>query len=74
MQCKTAEHAKVFGIFDKMYVHHRDSGRFKFQDCTVEANNNIEQAVYCVRDYVKHIKDDNEKMIDLFKRDYAKYV
>ena len=74
LQCKEAERAKVFGPFEKMYAHHRDSGRFRFQDCSFEANNSIEKAVYCVRDYVKHIKEDNEKMIDLFKKDYAKYV
>ena len=57
-----------------MYANHRDSGRFHFQDCIVEANNNVEKAVYCVRDYIKQIKTDNDVMVDLFKRDFAKYA
>ena len=72
--CKEREHKRVFGAFESMYAAHRDSGRFRYQDCIVEAGNNIEAAVYCVRDYVKHIRDDNEKMIEIFRKDYAKYV
>ena len=73
-QCKTNERTKVFGAFETMYVNHRDSGRFKFQDCIVDANNNVELAVYCVRDYIKNIKSDNDTMVDLFRRDFAKYA
>jgi hypothetical protein len=72
--CKETERAKIFGGFEKMLVAHRDSSRFQFQDCIVEANNNVEKAVYCVRDYNKHIQEDNDKMIEIFKKDYAKYV
>ena len=61
--CKEAEHGKIFGKFEKMYAAHRDSGRFRFQDCIFDANNNVEKAVYCVRDYNKHIQEDNDKMI-----------
>lgn len=57
-----------------MYANHRDSGRFRYQDCIVEANNNVEKAVYCVRDYIKAIKEDNDKMVDIFKKEYAKYM
>jgi hypothetical protein len=72
--CKESERTKVFGGFEKMYAAHRDSGRFRFQDCTFDANNNVEKAVYCVRDYVKQIREDNDKMIDQFKKDFAKYA
>ena len=72
--CKENERSKIFGSFETMYANHRDSGRFKFQDCIVDANNDIEKAVYCVRNYIKAIKDDNDQMCDLFKKDFAKYA
>ena len=74
VDCKEKEHRRIFGAFESMYAAHRDSGRFKFQDCIVEADNNVEKAVHCVRGYVTHIKEDNERMIDIFRKDYAKYV
>ena len=72
--CKQKEHTRVFGAFEAMYAAHRDSARFRYQDCVVEAGNNLEAAVYCVRDYIKHIREDNDKMMDIFKKDYAKYA
>ena len=74
LQCKENERQKVFGSFENMYSKHRDSSRFKFQDCIWDANNNVEKAVYCVRDYVKQIKDDNDKIVENFKKDFAKYA
>ena len=74
MLCKEGEHKRVFSAFEAMYAAHRDSGRFRFQDCIVYANNNVEAAVYCVRDYIKGIKADNDKMIEIFKKDHAKYL
>lgn len=74
MICKEAERAKVFGKFETMYANHRDSSRFRFQDCIFEANNNIEKAVLCTRDYIKGIQSDNDKMIELFKKDFSKYA
>ena len=73
-QCKDLERSKIFAPFEKMLTNHRDSARFHYQDCIVEANNNVEKAVYCVRDYIRDIKDDNEKMVVQFKKDYAKYL
>ena len=72
--CKETERAKIFGGFEKMYAAHRDSARFRFQDCIFDANNNVEKAVYCVRDYVKQIRDDNDKMVETFKKEYPKYA
>ncbi len=45
--------------------------RFKYQDCIVNANNNIERAVFCVRDYVKGVQDDNLKIVDAFKKEHT---
>ena len=72
--CKENERNKIWSRFDTMYANHRDSGRFKFQDCIFEANNNVEEAVYCVRNYIQNIKEDNDKMVAIFSKEYAKYL
>ena len=72
--CKENEREKVWSKFDKMYENTRDSSRFRFQDCIFEANNNVEQAVYCVRDYVKSVQTDNDTMVENFKKDFSKYL
>jgi hypothetical protein len=72
--CKEEERTKVFSKFENVLVAHRDSSRFRFQDCMVEANNNIEKAVWCIRDYVKAIQTDNDNIITQFKKDYPKYA
>ena len=53
--CKEAERTKIFGKFESSMVNHRDSNRFRFQDCIFDANNNVEKAVDCVRGYVRGI-------------------
>ncbi len=40
----------------------------------MDANNNAEKALYCVRNYVQSLKTDNDKMVEIFKKDYPKYV
>ena len=72
--CKEAERTKIFGKFETSMVNHRDSTRFRFQDCIFDANNNVEKAVHCVRGYVRGIQEDNDKIIEQFRKDYAKYV
>ena len=53
-----------------MYTNYRNVDSYKYLDCMSEAGNNIERAVYCIRDYVGDIKKTNDKMIDVFKTDY----
>ena len=53
--CKEAERTKIFGKFESSMVNHRDSNRFRFQDCIFDANNNVEKAVHCVGGYVRAI-------------------
>ena len=72
--CRENEREKVFEKFDHMLTSHRDSSRFKFQDCIFEANNNVEEAVYCIRGYIQNIKQDNDNMVAAFNKDYAKYL
>ena len=45
----------------------RDSSRFRFQDCSNEANNNIMKFVTCIRDYESAIKRDNETLLRFVK-------
>ncbi len=71
--CKEREKHQVFGKFEKMYVAHRDSGKFIFTDCVDAANNSPEAAVFCIRDYLKQIQTDNEKMTEIFRKDYQAY-
>ncbi len=57
--CKAEAYEKHFGKFNEALQKHRDSTKFKFQDCDVEAGNNIEKAVICVRNYLKGMEEDN---------------
>ena len=43
------------------------------QECQVDAGNDLEKAVYCVRAYIQGIKDDNEKIISFTKENFAKH-
>lgn len=76
--CKEIERYRVFGRFDRMYAKHRDSGRFKFQECLVAAgtttNNNVDKTVLCMRDYMQSVKRDSDEMSTLFKKDYARFL
>ena len=74
LQCKETQRLKIWDGFEKILASHRDANRFKYQDCMFEANNNVEMAVYCVRDYVKGIKEDNDKIVTVFNKDYSKYL
>ena len=53
---------KHMGIFYRNLVNLRESQRYHFQDCIVDAGNDMEKAVYCVRDYLTGIDADNIKL------------
>ena len=72
--CKEAERQKVFSKFETSLLNQRDSTRFLYQDCIYDANNNVEKAVHCVRNYIRGIQQDNDKIIEQFKKDYPKYA
>jgi hypothetical protein len=57
-----------------MHATYRDSARFKYQDCIMAANNNVERAVECVESYIQELNNDNFKISEEFKRDHAKYL
>ena len=62
--CKEEEREKVFGNFDKFWVAHRNSDRFRFQDCIVDAGNDVEKAVLCTRNYIEDIHSSNAKIVE----------
>lgn len=65
--CKAELQEKYFGKFTDALANHRDSTKFKFQECEVEAGNNVEKAVFCVRGYLRSMEQDNDKLVDLAK-------
>lgn len=65
--CKAEAYNKFFGKFNDALQKHRDSTKFKFQDCDVQAGNNVEKAVVCVRSYLKGMEQDNEKLLAFAK-------
>lgn len=71
--CKAEAYEKHFGKFNEALKKHRDSTKFKYQDCDVEAGNNIEKAVICVRNYLQGMQEDNEKLLAFAKQNYSSY-
>ena len=65
--CKAEAHEKYFGKFNDALRKHRDSTKFKYQDCDVQAGNDVEKAVLCVRQYLKGMEDDNQKLVAFAK-------
>jgi len=65
--CKSEIYDKYFGKLNDALHKHRDSTKFKFQDCDVQAGNNVEKAVVCVRNYLQGMEQDNEKLLAFAK-------
>ena len=61
------------GVFYRNLVELRESTRYQYQDCIVDAGNNVEKAVFCVRNYLTGIDADNQKLKGIVERDCAKY-
>ena len=53
---------KHMGVFYTNLVNLRESNRYKYQDCVVKAGNNIEDSIYCVRNYLTGIDADNAQL------------
>ena len=70
MICKETERQRIWGKFDRMYFKCRDESRLKFQDCIEKADGDLEDGSLCVRDYVVRIKEDNQRLIVHFRREY----
>ena len=72
--CKELERQKVFRKFEGMLASHRDTTQYRYLDCVNEANNDAEKAVYCIREYLKKVQDDNAAMTIIFKKEFASYL
>ena len=64
---------KHMGYFYENLTNMRESTRYRYQDCIVDANNNVEKAVYCVRDYLSGIDADNLALKAKVEQNCAKY-
>ena len=70
MVCKETERQKIWGKFDRMYYKCSDESRLTFQDCIEQGDGDLEKGSLCVRDYVVRIKEDNQRLIVQFRREY----
>ena len=50
--CKALKKEKYMGQFNEKVHNVRDSTRFRYQDCVFEAENNIEKATDCIKNYL----------------------
>ena len=71
--CTERMNNRHMGFFLKNLVNVRESTRYRYQDCIVDAGNNLDKAVLCVRDYLKGIDSDNETLKNLVETNCAKY-
>ena len=72
--CQERVKNKHMGVFYRNLVSLRESNRYKYQDCTVAAGNNMEKAVYCVRDYLTGIDSDNATLKAIVEEKCSKYL
>ena len=61
------------GHFLRNLVDLRESSNYKYQDCVVDAGNNLEKAVWCVRGYLMDIDSDNVLLKARVESESAKY-
>jgi hypothetical protein len=57
--CKTRMENRHMGHFYQNMIDLRESSSYKYKDCVVDAGNNLEKAVFCVRGYLTDIDSDN---------------
>ena len=64
--CKQKADNKQMGEFWRTMVNLRESNRYKYQDCIVEAGNDAKEAVLCIRNYLTGIDADNATLTTKF--------
>lgn len=65
--CRNRVHERIFGKFATKLVNLRDSNQFKYTDCLRVAGNDPIKSVYCVRDYLRRIDEDNAALVAHFE-------
>ena len=71
--CQTRMENRHMGHFLRNLVDLRESSNYKYQDCVVDAGNNLEKAVWCVRGYLMDIDSDNVLLKARVESESAKY-
>ena len=71
--CREQKRVKHFGKFMDELNGRRDSTRFHFQDCVVDAGNDIEASVKCIRGYLSGMENDNVAMHKFTSEHFGKY-
>ncbi len=71
--CRERMQNRHMGVFYRNLVNLRESNRYKYQDCVVDAGNNMEKAVFCVRDYLTGIDADNATLKATVEEKCSKY-
>ena len=57
--CQTRMENRHMGHFYRNLVDLRESSTYKYKDCLIDAGNNLEKTVMCVRGYLSDIDTDN---------------
>ena len=57
--CRQRMENKHMGVFYKNLVNLRESTKYRYGDCLVDAGNDIEKAVLCIRGYLSGMDADN---------------
>lgn len=71
--CKDLKYEKYFGKFDDMLHKVRDSTRFRYQDCIVEAGNDYPKAKQCITGYLDGMRTDNEVLVAFGQKEFGKF-
>ena len=71
--CKQDKRIKYFGKFEDKLHNVRNSNRFRYQDCVVEADNNMIKAMECIRAYNTGMDRDNNTLEQFMRGEYSKY-
>ena len=74
--CHNRVHERIFGKFLQRVGNVRDSNRFKYTDCLIDANNDIKKAQACITNYIKTMDKDNEDLVTFFQSqpELSKYL
>lgn len=72
--CRERMQNRHMGLFYRNLVELRESNRYKYQDCIVDANNDMQKAVICVRNYLTGIDADNATLTSLVHEKCGKYL
>ena len=71
--CREKMVNKHMGLFYSNLISLRESTRYRYQDCIVDAGNSMEGVVLCVRDYLSGVDKDNVQLKSLVEEKCSSY-